>query len=157
MLSNFTTVDKKIQITNSAVTLNQGNILSVSQNFTSSLSEMNNTVQDQLDIISKMPGPQVTSSIISISCFWLHFMIYLYTVKFCKLTIYGNVISLSNSSAAWEKNDVWENFVPEHQFQSFTPTNDNYWTTASWLWKGTNNHSFFQYFKKILLPFIYFP
>ncbi|XP_071164530.1 uncharacterized protein [Mytilus edulis] len=58
VLSNFTTVDKKIQITNSAVTLNQGNILSVSQNFTSSLSEMNNTVQDQLDIISKMPGPQ---------------------------------------------------------------------------------------------------
>lgn len=69
MLSNFTTVDNKIQITNSAVTLNQGNILSVSQNFTSTLSEMNNTVQDQLDIISKMPGPQVTSSIISISCF----------------------------------------------------------------------------------------
>ncbi|XP_063430393.1 uncharacterized protein LOC134712603 isoform X3 [Mytilus trossulus] len=56
--SNFSTVDKKIQITNSAVTLNQGNILSVSQNFTSTLSEMNNTVQDQLDIISKMPGPQ---------------------------------------------------------------------------------------------------
>ncbi|XP_052057711.1 uncharacterized protein LOC127698342 isoform X1 [Mytilus californianus] len=56
--SNFTSVDKKIQVTNSAVTLNQGNILSVSQNFTSTLSAMNNTVQDQLDIISKMPGPQ---------------------------------------------------------------------------------------------------
>ncbi|CAG2227020.1 unnamed protein product [Mytilus edulis] len=28
------------------------------KNFTSTLSEMNNTVQDQLDIISKMPGPQ---------------------------------------------------------------------------------------------------
>ncbi|VDI84240.1 Hypothetical predicted protein [Mytilus galloprovincialis] len=56
--SNFSTVDKKIQITNSAVTLNQGNILSVSQNFTSTLSAINNTVQDQLDIISKMPGPQ---------------------------------------------------------------------------------------------------
>lgn len=59
-------MDKKIQITNSAVTLNQGNILSVSQNFTSTLSAINNTVQDQLDIISKMPGPQVISSLSSI-------------------------------------------------------------------------------------------
>jgi hypothetical protein len=55
----FTAIDKKIEVTNNKIDLNQGNILSVYQNYTQSLSEMNNTVQYQLDTISKMEGPQV--------------------------------------------------------------------------------------------------
>lgn len=56
--SNFTAIDKKIEVTNNKIDLNQGNILSVYQNYTQNLSEMNNTVQYQLDTISKMEGPQ---------------------------------------------------------------------------------------------------
>jgi hypothetical protein len=56
---NTTILTHKIEVTNNKIDLNQGNILSVYQNYTQSLSEMNNTVQYQLDTISKMEGPQV--------------------------------------------------------------------------------------------------
>lgn len=56
--SNFTTIDKKLEITNHKIDINKENILSVYQNYTANLSAMNNTVQYQLDTFRKMEGPQ---------------------------------------------------------------------------------------------------
>ena len=88
VLSNFSAIDKKIELSNNAISLNQDNILSVYHNYSSSLSAINSTVQYQLETISKMPGPQVQLHYLP-----LYYTILIKSVK-CQDHRYNYIISL---------------------------------------------------------------